>query len=127
MSFKKRFLEYGRRKTESDPGFRTGGANFKGGGGGGCGGGDKVFIRPNFPENCMKLKKIGPGRASKILLCRSATGINTFRLLLFHYSLFPVIEVSFFLQGRLLFPSLVLVYTCAAFQPVIFVWPPSFS
>ena len=27
----------------------------------------------NFPENCMKIKKIGRGRASKSLLCRSAT------------------------------------------------------
>ena len=34
------------------------------------------LIRPNFPENCMKIKKIGPRgerRASKILLGRSAT------------------------------------------------------
>ena len=32
-------------------------------------------ILPNFPQNCMKLKEFGPrgGRASKILLCRSAT------------------------------------------------------
>ena len=33
------------------------------------------LIRPNFPENCMKIKKIGPKgerRVSKILLCRSA-------------------------------------------------------
>ena len=34
-------------------------------------------ILPNFPKNCMKLKEFGPpggGHASKILLCRSATG-----------------------------------------------------
>ena len=35
---------------------------------------------PNFPENCMTLKKIGPigggGLASKVLLCRSATGFS---------------------------------------------------
>ena len=33
------------------------------------------IIQPNFPENCMKIKKIGPiGGGSKLLLCRSATG-----------------------------------------------------
>ena len=36
------------------------------------------MILPNFPKNCMKLKEFGPprGRASKILLCRSATEIS---------------------------------------------------
>ena len=42
----------------------------------------KHTILPNFPKNCMKLKEFGPpagagagaGLASKILLCRSATG-----------------------------------------------------
>ena len=44
-------------KPVADPGFPRGGA-------------------ANSPENCMKLKEFGPlsgGRASKILLCRSAT------------------------------------------------------
>ena len=32
-------------------------------------GGHQSIIRPNFPENCIKMKKIGPrgGRTSKIL------------------------------------------------------------
>ena len=40
------------------------------------GGGRQHSILPNFPENCMKLREFGPagGGASKILLCRSATG-----------------------------------------------------
>ena len=43
-------------------------------------------ILPNFRKNCMKLKEFGPlegeGRASKILLCRSATdyGLDTHSL-----------------------------------------------
>ena len=54
----------------ADPGFpRGGGANSPGG--------RQHTILPNFPKNCMKLKEFGPrggrGRASKILLCRSAT------------------------------------------------------
>ena len=40
-------------------------------------GGRQHTILPNFAKNCMKLKEFGPpgggGRASKILLCRSAT------------------------------------------------------
>ena len=37
------------------------------------GGGRQHIIWPNFAENCMEMKKIGPVRhASKILLCRSA-------------------------------------------------------
>ena len=38
-------------------------------------GGRQHTILPKFPKNCMKLKEFGPpgGRASKILLCRSAT------------------------------------------------------
>ena len=39
-------------------------------------GGRQHTILPNFPKYCMKLKEFGPpggGRASKILLCRSAT------------------------------------------------------
>ena len=41
-------------------------------------GGRQHTILPNFPKNCMKLKEFGPrgGRASKILLCRSATGMS---------------------------------------------------
>ena len=40
-------------------------------------GGRQHTILPHFPKNCMKLKEFGPpgGRASKILLCRSATGL----------------------------------------------------
>ena len=57
----------------ADLGFpRGGGANSPGGG--------ANMILPNFPKNCMKLKEFGPpgggGGASKILLCRSATGCN---------------------------------------------------
>ena len=39
-------------------------------------GGRQPIIRPNFPKNCMKMKKTGPrgGHASIILPCRSATG-----------------------------------------------------
>ena len=58
-----------RTKAVADPGFpRGGGANSPGG--------RQHTILPNFPKNCMKLKEFGPpggGRASKILLCRSAT------------------------------------------------------
>ena len=50
---------------------------FPGGGGANSpGGGRQHMISPKFPKNCMKLKEFGPrggGRASKILLCRSAT------------------------------------------------------
>ena len=56
--------------TVADPGFsQWGGANSPGG--------RQHTILPNFPKNCMKLKEFGPqgGRASKILLCRSATVI----------------------------------------------------
>ena len=59
----------------ADPGFSRGGdANSPGGGG-------QHTILPNFPKNCMKLKEFGPpgeggGRASKILLCRSATDLD---------------------------------------------------
>ena len=54
----------------ADPGFpRGGGVNSPGG--------RQHTILPNFSKNCMKLKEFGPpgggGRASKILLCRSAT------------------------------------------------------
>ena len=45
--------------------------------------GGKHTICSNFPKNCMKLKKFGRG-ASKILLCRSATGkvgIGKFRVI----------------------------------------------
>ena len=38
-----------------------------------AGGHQPIIIWPNFAENCVKMKKIGMG-ASKILLCRSATG-----------------------------------------------------
>ena len=31
---------------------------------------------PNFPENCMKMKKIGPGAHVQNLLCRSATAYS---------------------------------------------------
>ena len=49
-----------------DPGLpRGGGANPSGGA--------NIQFLPNFPKNCMKLKEFGPGRVSKILLCRSAT------------------------------------------------------
>ena len=34
-----------------------------------------------FPKNCMKLKEFGPGGASKILLCRSATAL-VYRLII---------------------------------------------
>ena len=36
-------------------------------------GGRQAFIRPNCPENCMKIGPRGP--LSKISLCRSATGL----------------------------------------------------
>ena len=41
-------------------------------------GGCQHMILPKFPKNCMKLKEFRPpgGRASKILLCRSATGYS---------------------------------------------------
>ena len=55
----------------ADPGFPRGGAPT-------LRGGRQHMILPNFPKNCMKLKEFGPpgrgGRASKILLSRSATG-----------------------------------------------------
>ena len=47
--------------------FPEGGANPKEGG--------YLLFWPNFPENCIKMKKMGPRQespASKILLCRSA-------------------------------------------------------
>ena len=50
---------------------------FPGGGGANSPGGRQHTISPKFPKNCMKLKEFGPpggGHASKILLCRSATG-----------------------------------------------------
>ena len=37
------------------------------------GGGSQHTILPFFSKNCMKLKEIGPGGASKVLLCTSAT------------------------------------------------------
>ena len=56
----------------ADPGFpRGGGTNSPGG--------RQHTILPKIPKNCMKLKEFGPpggGRASKILLCRSATAFN---------------------------------------------------
>ena len=40
-------------------------------------GGSQHMILPKVPKNCMKLKEFGPrGHASKILLCRSATGLD---------------------------------------------------
>ena len=40
-------------------------------------GGRQHTFLPNFPKNCIKLKEFGPpGGASKILLCRSATGLD---------------------------------------------------
>ena len=40
--------------------------------------GTPTYYLANFPESCMKMKKIGPTRyASKILVCRSAT-VSTF-------------------------------------------------
>ena len=44
-------------------------------------GGRQHTILPNFPKKYMKLKEFGPpgGRASKILLCKSATVIGRFR------------------------------------------------
>ena len=37
----------------------------------------RLIIRPNFPENCMKMENCAErGRASKMCLCRSATGIG---------------------------------------------------
>ena len=54
-------------KSVADPGFpRGGGANCPGGG-------RQHTILSKFPKNCMKLKAFGPGGASKILPCRSAT------------------------------------------------------
>ena len=52
-----------------------GSRSFPRGGGANSPGGRQHMILPNFPKNCMKLKEFGPpgGRASKILLCRSAT------------------------------------------------------
>ena len=48
---------------------RGGGANSR------WGGGRQRTILPKFPRNCMKLKEFGPsGGASKLLLCRFATG-----------------------------------------------------
>ena len=38
--------------------------------------GRQPIIWPNYAENCMKMKKIRWGRVCKILLCRSATGLN---------------------------------------------------
>ena len=35
--------------------------------------GCQPIMEPIFPENCMKMNKIGPREASKICLCRSAT------------------------------------------------------
>ena len=36
--------------------------------------GTTTYCLAKFAENCMNMKKIRPGGASKILLCRSATG-----------------------------------------------------
>ena len=66
------WLSRGPINSVADPGFpRGGGANSPGGG-------RQHTILPNFPINCMKLKEFGPGggRASKILLCKSATGTS---------------------------------------------------
>ena len=35
------------------------------------------MILSKFSKNCMKLKEFGPGGASKILLCRSATAMQS--------------------------------------------------
>ena len=66
------YLKFSLLCSVADPGSpRGGGANSRGG--------RQHTILPNFPKNCMKLKEFGPrggGRASKILLCRSATGVD---------------------------------------------------
>ena len=35
--------------------------------------GTKLLFDQIFPQNCMKIKKMGPGRTYKICLCRPAT------------------------------------------------------
>ena len=60
----------GKRIAAADPGFSRWEHQPKSG--------HQPIIWPNFSKNGMKMKKIGPrgGRASKILLCRSATGLS---------------------------------------------------
>ena len=59
------------RKPLADLWFLTGGNPKKGW--------RQAIIRPNFPDKCIKMKKIGPkvgvggGDTFKIFLCRSAT------------------------------------------------------
>ena len=54
------FMNLSRRRIQD---LSEGGADPKGG----------TIMQPIFPENCMKMKKIGPREACKICLCRSAT------------------------------------------------------
>ena len=61
----------------------------------GKGGGRQHTILSKFPKKCMKLKEYGPrGGASKILLCRSATGIVTTVTNYLDIVMFPVIVIQ---------------------------------